>query len=241
MASFYNQADYEVRLEWDAEALTYLAPHTEAVVIVDVLSFSTCVDVATARGAFVLPYAWNDASAAPYAAKKGALLAGERAGKGFSLSPASLQAIPAGARLVLPSPNGSSLTLLATERGGVLTACLRNAPAVARYVREHFATVTVVAAGERWPGGGLRVALEDLLGAGAFISFLNRPSSPEAAAARAAFESVKDLATTLKTCASGRELATRGFEADVELAAAFGVSGAVPVFEGDAYANRGSG
>ena len=234
----YNQADYEVRLEWGAEALSHLAPDTDAVVIVDVLSFSTCVDVATARGALVFPYGWKDASAARYAAGEGALLAGARAHKGFSLSPASLQAIPAGTRLVLPSPNGSSLTKLVRGRAAVLTACLRNAPAVARYVRERFAAVAVVAAGERWPGGGLRVALEDLLGAGAFISSLNRLPSPEAGAAKAAFEGADDLTTVLKTCASGKELVSRGFEADVELAAAFGVSAAVPVLEGDAYVHQ---
>ncbi len=240
MTEVYSQTDYEVRLEWAANALTHLAPNTDAVVIVDVLSFSTCVDVASACGALLFPYAWRDATAALYAAEKGALLAVKRGGEGFSLSPASLQTLPAGPRLVLPSPNGSSLTRLASGRSTVLSACLRNAPAVARYVREHFATVTVVPAGERWEDGGLRVALEDLLGAGALISLLDRALSPEAAAAKAAFESLADLEQTLKTCASGRELTSRGFERDVELAAAFGVSAAVPVLIGDAYINRGA-
>ena len=46
-----------------------LAP-ADVTIVVDVLSFSTCVDVATARGAAILPYSWsdwNDPSAAEFA------------------------------------------------------------------------------------------------------------------------------------------------------------------------------
>jgi 2-phosphosulfolactate phosphatase len=48
----------------------------------------------------------------------------------YSLSPQSLASIPKGTRLVLPSPNGATLTL-ATEKTPTLAGCLRNYRAVA--------------------------------------------------------------------------------------------------------------
>src|SRR5208283_3811293 len=107
-----------------------LAPVADAVIVVDVLVFSTAVDIAVARGASVLPYRWRDSSAEAFAQSKGALLASPRSAGGYSLSPPSLRSIPAGAGLVLPSPNGSTLCTMA---GAVttFTACLRNCRAVA--------------------------------------------------------------------------------------------------------------
>lgn len=92
------------------------------------------------------------------------------------------------ARLVLPSPNGSAIA--SATAGTVVAACLRNATAVARWLGFRLAdsgtAVTVIAAGERWPDGSLRPALEDLLGAGALLSALcagtGISASPEAIA-----------------------------------------------------------
>ncbi|WP_427168214.1 hypothetical protein ACQF4J_42955 [Streptomyces sp. C1-1] len=61
--------------------------------------------------------------------------------------------------------------------------------------------LAVIAAGERWPDGSLRPALEDLLGAGAIIDELVShgagPLSPEAAAARACFTGTPDVAAAV--------------------------------------------
>jgi 2-phosphosulfolactate phosphatase len=128
----FDQAEYDLKCEWGLEGLLALQPASDAVVIVDVLSFSTAVDIALSKGASVLPCRWNDNSAGRFAAEKGALLAGARgAGSAYTLSPASLRSIPPGTLFVLPSPNGSALALRAS-RVPVFTACLRNAPAVAR-------------------------------------------------------------------------------------------------------------
>jgi 2-phosphosulfolactate phosphatase len=95
----------------------------------------------------------------------------------------------------------------------------------------------VVAAGERWPDGELRPAVEDLWGAGAVLAQLGETGlSPEATAAVAAFRSVEGrLTDELRESASGRELVEDGFATDVDVAAAYGVSGVVPVLVGDAF------
>jgi 2-phosphosulfolactate phosphatase len=227
---FCDQTRFAVRCEWGLRGVQALAPHSAVVIVVDVLSFSTCVDVATGRGAAVLPYRWQDASAADHARGRGAELASfERRSAGFSLAPSSLVAIPAGTRLVLPSPNGSEQSLAAAETGAVLAGCLRNARSVAAAARDLGRSIAVIPCGERWDDGSLRPALEDWIGAGAILAHLGEDLSPEARAARAAFEACRDrLQETVLACASGRELVERGFAADVELAAALDVSSGAP-------------
>lgn len=223
-----SQAPYSVRFEWGEAALRHVATARDVVIVVDVLSFSTCVDIACARGAAVLPFAHKDARAAAYAHEQGAALAGPRSGAGFSLSPASLMGIDRGTRLVLPSPNGSALSLAAPSPC-VLAGALRNAGAVARYAAAQEAPVVVVAAGERWPDGSLRPAAEDLLGAGAVIDALGGSRSPEATLAAAAFNASRaSLDEIVGRCASAVELQARGFAADVALALELNVSHCVP-------------
>lgn len=82
------------------------------------LSFSTCVEVATNNGAIIFPYSFGDESVVDYAKSIQAELATHRqrwSTSRYSLSPLSLVNIPAGTRLVLPSPNGSFLTSLFTD------------------------------------------------------------------------------------------------------------------------------
>jgi 2-phosphosulfolactate phosphatase len=212
------------------------------VVVVDVLSFTTCVDVALSRGVAVFPYPWNDDSAVAFAAERGAVLASRRAAGGYSLSPSSLLEAPRGMRLVLPSPNGAALAQAAgvgSRSRHVLAAALRNARAVAAAARGLGGPVTIVMAGERWPNGSLRPALEDLLGAGAVVSHLDGTRSPEAAIAAAAFEAIADrLGEVIAACASGRELIELGFAHDVELASALNVSRSTPFLDGGAFVDR---
>lgn len=213
-----NHPDWDVCLEWGLPGVRRLAKTCDALVIVDVLSFSTCVAIAAANGAAILPYLYQDDRATGYAIEQQALLAGPRRGAGFSLSPASLLALPAGARLVLPSPNGATLSL-ETDSKPTFAGCLRNAAATAR-AAQAFGQVGIVPAGERWPDQSLRFALEDFLGAGAIIQALPGRKSLEACAAEAAFQRFeKDLERVLLDCDSGQELVERGFPEDVRLAA----------------------
>lgn len=225
--------------EWGTAGVEALRDRVAVLVVVDVLSFSTAVDVAVSRGAAVLPFSHGDDAAARAAAERaGAVLARpRRAGGQFSLSPASLLEIPAGTRLMLPSLNGSRLSLAG---GGtpVLAGCLRNAAAVARTARElaRDGDIGVIPAGERWPDGGLRPAIEDLLGAGAIIDALALPCSPEALVARDAWRSAgADLQRLIRASVSGRELDDGGFPHDVDLALELGVSPAAPLLIDGAY------
>ena len=241
---FYDQTEYAIRFEWGALGVEALAAHSDVVIIVDVLSFSTCVDIATARGAAILPYPWRDASADAYARKHHALLASKtrRVAGGYSLAPSSLLTIPAGARLVLPSPNGSTLSLQAAKSAVTLTGCLRNAQAVAAFAKTLGRAIAIIACGERWGDGSLRPAFEDMLGAGAIIKGLAGDCSPEALATMAVFERCHaDLPDILNRCASGKELIERGFEADVVLAGQVDVSQSAPLLQDIYYTDHARG
>lgn len=212
----------------------------KAIIIVDVLSFCTAVDVAVAGGASVYPYRYRDETAVAFALRHDAILAErDRGVGGFSLSPESLILIPHGTRLVLPSPNGSSLAAAAAEAETdtpVFAACLRNAAAVARTAERLGTPICVVPAGETWDNNSLRPALEDFIGAGAVINHLRGSLSLEAEAAWTCFERFKDmLVETLNVCSSGKELNERGCSLDVELAAALNTSACVPVLQNGAF------
>lgn len=232
----FDHAEYDLKCEWGACGLAQLAKISDVLIVVDVLSFSTAVDIAVTNGATVFPYGDPDASLEDYARARSAHLAEKvRARTGFSLSPASLRQVPSGYRLVLPSRNGSSLV---SSAGGVttFTACLRNASAVAKAASRSGTKIAVIPAGERWPDNSLRPCFEDWIGAGAVLSALPGQPSPEAQAAIAAFESVRDrLLPALKGCSSGKELIERGFADDALLAAELDVSTAVPLLRDGAF------
>jgi 2-phosphosulfolactate phosphatase len=155
----------------------------------------------------------------------------------FSLSPASLRPIPSGTKLMLPSPNGSRLSFACHGRT-VITGCLRNAAAVAQAAQRVAGggAIGLIPAGERWPDGGMRPAIEDLLGAGALAHHLRLPCSPEAALARNAFRSAgDDIRAFIRGSVSGRELIDRGFAEDVEIALEMDASTSVPLLTEGAY------
>jgi 2-phosphosulfolactate phosphatase len=221
--------------EWGLRGLRASAPG-RVVVIVDVLSFSTAVTVAVGRGATILPCEWNDERAAALAHGERAELASKR-GKGpFSLAPASLRNVPAGLRLVLPSPNGSTLAYHAQDLGAkaIVAGCFRNAAAVTRWISGR--PTAVIAAGERWDDNSLRFAIEDWLGVGAIVSRLSGSRSHDAQAAAVAFESMRNkIHGVLAASRSGRELIDQGHPDDVDLASEIDVEGAVPLLDGNAF------
>ncbi|MEV5242321.1 2-phosphosulfolactate phosphatase [Streptomyces cinnamoneus] len=247
MSDWFLQQEHGIRFEWGPTGAQQMASDAACLVVVDVLSFTTSVTVAVEAGTRVFPYAWRDETAAVFAKDKAAALAvGRRAAtpaSPWSLSPAALRQAPFTPRLVLPSPNGSAITAAAGV-STVVAGCLRNAPAVGRWLARHGygsaeRPVVVIAAGERWPDQSLRPALEDLLGAGAIIAALESqgggPLSPEASVARACFMQTPDVVSAVTACSSGIELARSGFADDVAIATELDSSTIVPVLTDGAF------
>jgi 2-phosphosulfolactate phosphatase len=232
----FDQGGWACRCEGGPTAVEALAP-ADVTIVVDVFSFTTCVDVAASRGVAILPYPWNDPSAADFARYQNAELAGRRRQARYSLAPASYLDAPAGLRCVLPSPNGAQVTLAAARKASVVLAgSLRNASAVAEAASRMGSTFNVIPAGERWIDGSLRPAVEDWIGAGAILRALPGSRSPEAASAVALFEAHRDrLIDILEECGSGRELHGRGHQRDALIAGELDASRGVPRFDGTAF------
>ena len=257
----HDQHGADVRFDWGRQGLeSLLAGGVRTVVVVDVLRFSTAVDVACGRGAAVTPHSAGDPDAAAVAARAGARLAVAAPPPGdtsvLSLSPVSVRNLTPADHVLLPSANGGPLAARAGQAGvTVLAACLRNATAVALAVTAF--PVGVVAAGEQWPDGTLRVAVEDAWGAGAVIRTLCPPASADlgllamfgeqlgaappptgprrsvsAEAEWVAAAMPGDLPAVLPKTASGRELLDGGWSLDIEVAAALNVSRTVPKLDG---------
>ncbi|WP_369787919.1 2-phosphosulfolactate phosphatase [Rouxiella sp. WC2420] len=245
--SYFSQTAYDIRLEWGLAAVENLAADVACVVIIDVMSFSSCVSIAADRGALLFPYPWKDSSAIEYAREKQAEAANfdrRFSGKGFSLSPHSLLKLEAGKRLVLPSPNGSAITFKAKAgNASIFCASLRNLQATAQACQA-FSNILLVPCGEKWADGTLRPALEDLYAAGGLAAQLQALSaekalSPEAQAAAAVYRGTP--ANQLRECASAQELIERGFAADVELCLENDVSPLACQLIDDAFTGISSG
>lgn len=226
--------------EWGLAGISAWASRASAVVIVDVFSFCTAVSVAVDRGAEIIPFPFGDPEAAEAEAKRrGARMAHPKRTLGGqpSLSPASLWAVTPGEKVLLPSPNGSRLSL-ATGATPTFAGALRNAAATAEAATAAAkdGVVAVIAAGERWPDQTLRPAIEDWLGAGMIIEAIGGYRSAEAELARASHLAAEaGLEALLRDSISGRELAGRGFDRDVEIAIERNVSCAAAVLVNGVY------
>jgi 2-phosphosulfolactate phosphatase len=244
--SVFAQPGAGARFDWGVAGAAELSRACSVLVVVDVLSFSTAVDVAVSRGIRVHPFPWDD-QAAEYAQRIGAVVAVGRSettpDRPWSLSPAALRDAPVVPDLVLPSPNGSAICAAAASTGvPVVAGCLRNARAVANWLHDQgYGTpdgaIGVVAAGETWPDGALRPCVEDLLGAAAVIDGLTLtdvPLSVESAVTLAALAAVPDPPAAVWGSVSGRELVERGYADDVAMAVALDASRTVPVLQAGA-------
>ena len=118
----HRQPDHRVRFDWGPTGADAVAEGAGVAVVVDVLSFTTTLCVAVERGMTVLPYRWKDDRAAAYADRHAATLAvGRLEGRALppssavSLSPAAMTRVSGVERIVLPSPNGSSISFASSQ------------------------------------------------------------------------------------------------------------------------------
>ncbi|MCT9819119.1 2-phosphosulfolactate phosphatase [Microbacterium sp. W1N] len=159
------------------------------------------------------------------------------------------EAVPLDEAAHAVSLNGAAVAERAAGTGAVvLLGCLRNAAAVARAVlaeqtrRAARTSIAVIAAGERdGRSGPVRVAVEDLLGAGAVVDALSAlgidHTAPEAAAACEAFRGLRGATRHLLTASgSGQELIDAGRRDEVLAAAVVDDTDAVPLLRAGVFA-----
>lgn len=150
------------------------------------------------------------------------------------------------------SVNGAPLAAAAASAGAVvMLGCLSNASAVATAVlaeqerRGARTSVAVLAAGELDADGGMRFAVEDLLGAGAVIAALSDlgldHTSPEAAAACESFRGLRGAVRHLLTASgSGQELLERDARDQVVAAAQHDRLATVPLLVDGVFVSAAS-
>lgn len=243
MNGIYDQSGFDARFDWGPDGALALGAVSRVVIVVDVLSFSTAIEVAVSHGAAAYPSRIRDGAPTALALRVGGIETVSRTAttpeQPFSLSPATMALARPGIKIIVASPNGAQVSLAAAEsKATVLAGCFRNASAVARAALAIGAPIAVIAAGERWrANNALRPSFEDLIGAGAILSALGPISlSSEARAALAAFHGVENkLPRVLADSASARELASHGFGHDVTWAAERDVSTTVPIMRGGAF------
>lgn len=236
----YTQRPYRYRLDWGRRGVLQAVEQGSMLVIVDTLRFSTATITATHYGGLIYPCSLDE-DAASLARSIGGEMAVSRQdvpNRGrFSLSPATYFNLEAGTKVVLASPNGATCSRYGGQVPYLFIGALVNARAVAEVisslVEQGELAVTIIACGERWKipseDGVLRFAIEDYLGAGAILSYLQGEKSPEARACEGAFVQIRnDLEGILWDCGSGRELREKGFEADVKHAAQLNIYQVVP-------------
>jgi 2-phosphosulfolactate phosphatase len=250
MNSFFDQSPYEVKLDWGIRGAREAAKRKEIMIIVDVLSFSSTVIAAMENQSVIYPFPPPvNEKARKYADQIGAELVVGRAeaiktGK-HSLSPISFAADDYGKSYVLCSLNGAACVEAARRVPALFIGSILNAKAAAiaaMTMRDQTSqAITIIACGERWGNAAkdeneLRPGIEDYLGAGAIISFLEGSLSPEAFVCKQAFlASQHELQELIKKCGSGRELEERGFKDDVDFCFQLNISSIVPILSDNKF------
>ncbi len=222
---------------WDV-ALLPRAPHGEEICIaVDVLRASSMVVTALALGAQEVVAVPSLVQARKVARLSRYLLCGERGGlppPGFHLgnSPSQLRAEAIRGRgLVLTTSNGTPLLARLRNARHVLIASLLNREAVAKAALALGGPVHIICAGEE---RGKRLALEDVIGAGAVVeaALRLRPALALGEGARLALmvflAAQGDLEAALASTTHGSHLVSLGLGQDVRFCARLDVWQVVP-------------
>lgn len=198
-------------------------------IMVDVLRASTTITIALEKIPYIIPTLEID-EALTMTPKNEAFLAGERGGytiEGFDTgnSPIEIQKF-AGKPLIITTSNGTRI--LEGMSGRALIGSFVNARAVAK---KAFMTavdeIEVVMAGVRG-----RFAIEDFLGAGEIISYLQKHDLDEMAqSACLAIQNTELVDEHVKNSMSAKNLREIGFGADVEFCLQRNISNIIPQFK----------
>ena len=244
----FNQSPYVCRVEWGRRGAREAAERGDIIVIVDVLSFSSTVISAVNYGAIIYPYPpnLNGKSYAEEVEAEYILGRAEAAKIGKpTLSPVSFTQEHSNKKYVLTSLNGAFCTWIASKVPALLIGSLLNASSVSSVANQlslqSNANITVVPCGEQWNEvreyeNCLRPSIEDYLGAGAILSYLNGDKSPEAKVCIGAFQTAKqNLSELIWECGSGQELRQKGFEDDVRHCSRLNVFQTVPILNNDHF------
>jgi 2-phosphosulfolactate phosphatase len=239
----FSQSSYRCKLYRGRHGAREAAAQKDILVIVDTISFSTAAVTAVHHGGLIFPCTWGEDRFVYARSVQAEAAVGrqEVPEKGrFSLSPLTYLHLEPDTRIAVASANGATCSQYAQNVPYLLVGALINARAVANVLTHLLDTtdhdLTLIACGERWDppteDGELRVAIEDDLGAGAILSYLNYGKSPEARVCEGAFQQVQSiLSDVLEDCGSGRELAQKGFEGDVKHAAQLDLYDTVPILK----------
>ena len=198
-----------------------------AVVVLDVLRASTTMTAALAAGVKEIRV-FGDVESARHAAQgsgREGLLCGEvrcLPPPGFELgnSPGAFGRVHAGRIVFMGTTNGTRAIVAAAKAKTILIGAVVNAAAVAKVLQKIRLDVTLLCAGTNG-----RVAIEDIVGAGAVIAELQSRQAIDLASdvARMAtllFEAAKDdLPAVLRASQGGRNVIAAGLEEDVDFAA----------------------
>ncbi|MBN2542160.1 2-phosphosulfolactate phosphatase [bacterium] len=223
----------QVTIDWFLEGVDYAQKQNNITIIVDTLRFSSATVTAVANGFEIYPVSDQDYGR-ELARKVGAELSGKPGQAKYSISPLSyLNCDEENRKVVLFSPNGAACSerILGNYYG--LVGTLLNARAagslITKLAKRYDSDVTVIAAGEqRAIDDGHRVtyfkeesvrvfAIEDYLGAGAIISNIELPKTPEAQLCELACKAaLKDIAALLRESFSGKFLIQHGMGNDFD-------------------------
>jgi len=198
-----------------------------SVVVFDVLRATTTMTAALAAGVREI-HVFPDTPAVRKRASEvsGALLCGEERclrPEGFDLgnSPAAFTSEYADRTVFMSTTNGTRAILAAQDAAQLFVGALVNASAVASVLAEAGLDVTLLCAGTNG-----RVAIEDVIGAGAVLAAFNRKAptaTPASDATRIAlhlFESSRgDLSRALADGDGGRNVIAAGLREDIAFAA----------------------
>src|SRR5688572_850974 len=211
------------------------------VVVLDVLRATTSITAALSAGVKEIRiFPDLDAARAAAQAYPGKrLLCGEHAclpPPGFDLGNSPGQFLPshAGATLFMCTTNGTRALIAARSAPVVLTGALVNAAAVATRLFQENRNMVLLCAGTNG-----KVALEDVIGAGAVLHELSqrtevRPESDVARMADRLFDGAKaDLQSALADAQGGRNVIAAGLQADIAFAARLNALDAVGVVKAE--------